>query len=45
MERAAALTGHAGRRMIALGYEKAGRGWTNSLLPNGMRSISAHPGD
>jgi hypothetical protein len=43
MERAAALTGPAGRPMIASGYEKAGRGWTNSLLPNGMRSISAHP--
>ena len=29
--------------MIASGYEKAGRGWTNSLLPNGMKSVSAHP--
>jgi hypothetical protein len=39
MERAAVLTGPAGRPMIASGYEKAGRGWTNSLLPNGMRSF------
>jgi hypothetical protein len=28
--------------MIASGYEKAGRGWMNSLLPNGTRSVSAH---
>ena len=42
MERAAALTGPAGRPMIASGYEKAGRGWTNSLLPNGMKNVSAH---
>ena len=42
MERAAALTGPAGRPMIASGYEKAGRGGMNSLLPNGMKSFPAH---
>ena len=42
MERAAALTGSAGRPMIASGYEKAGRRWMNSLLPNVMRNVSAH---
>jgi len=43
MERAAALTGPAGRPMIASGYEKAGRGGMNSLLPNGMKHAPAHP--
>jgi hypothetical protein len=43
MERAAALTGPAGRPMIASGYERAGRGGTNSLPPNGMKCIPAHP--
>jgi hypothetical protein len=38
MERAAALTGPAGRPMIASGYEKAGKRWV-SLLRNGMRVI------
>ena len=36
MERAAALTGFAVRPMIASSYEKAGRRWGNSLLPDGM---------
>jgi hypothetical protein len=43
MERAAALTGPAGRPMIASGYEKAGRGRMNSLLPNGMECVPALP--
>ena len=42
MERAAALTGPAGRPMIASGYEKAGSGWVNSLLPNGMKVFLQH---
>jgi len=28
--------------MIASGYEKAGREWTNSLRPNGMKTVRAH---
>jgi len=43
MERAAALTGRAGRPMIASGYEKAAREWTNSLDPNGLESVPARP--
>jgi hypothetical protein len=38
MERAEALTGFAVRPMIASSYEKAGRSWGNSLLPNCMAS-------
>jgi len=38
-----ALTGRAGRPMIASGYEEAGREGTNRRLPNGMKSVYVHP--